>query len=116
MEALRKLVNAVRDEVSCCCSWSRYEAVNELLDEMETEMKLSVEMETEEWVPIAMRNSMAHVREVLSYYQDALKRDDVENKDFVTKNIAESIEDYNALVHVHNYYSPADEHLTKLED
>ena len=116
MEPLRKLVDAIRDEVSCCCSWTRYEAVNKLLDEMETEMKLSVELDTEEWVPEAMKSSMDTVLQMLHYYREAFNRHDVENKDYLQRQITESVEDYNALVHVHNYYSPVSEHLPKLED
>jgi hypothetical protein len=30
-----ELYQEIRDEVSCCCSWSRYEKINELLDELD---------------------------------------------------------------------------------
>jgi hypothetical protein len=32
---MQELVDAIREEVSCCCSWHRTRAVNKLLDEMQ---------------------------------------------------------------------------------
>ena len=29
------LYQEIRDEVSCCCSWQRWEKINELLDKLE---------------------------------------------------------------------------------
>jgi len=30
---MQRVVNSIREEVSCCCSLFRYNAINELLDE-----------------------------------------------------------------------------------
>ena len=32
---MQVLINDIRKEVSCCCSWHRTRAVNKLLDEMQ---------------------------------------------------------------------------------
>lgn len=34
-ERTQELVDALREEVSCCCSWHRTRAVNKMLDEMQ---------------------------------------------------------------------------------
>jgi hypothetical protein len=34
-----ELIDQIRTEISCCCSWTRYEAIMGLLDQMEEELK-----------------------------------------------------------------------------
>ena len=34
-ERTQQLVNDLREEVSCCCSWHRTIAINDMLDEMQ---------------------------------------------------------------------------------
>ena len=33
-----ELIDQIRTEVSCCCSWTRYEAIMGLLDQMEEKL------------------------------------------------------------------------------
>lgn len=32
---MQALINQIREEVSCCCSYHRYEEINRLLDKMQ---------------------------------------------------------------------------------
>jgi len=32
---MQELVNQIREEISCCCSYHRYEEINGLLDKMQ---------------------------------------------------------------------------------
>ena len=34
-----ELIDQIRIEISCCCSYHRYENINRLLDKMEKELK-----------------------------------------------------------------------------
>lgn len=34
-----ELIDQIRTEISCCCSYHRYENINRLLDKMEKELK-----------------------------------------------------------------------------
>ena len=119
MEALRKLVDEIRKEVSCCCSWSRYEAVNELLDEMENEMKVEVDIEAEDWVPKSLKESIEVVRDMVKYYEVGLANAMQTPPSYrhktvqaYTEELQESRKDLEALIRVYNYYTPAEEHIT----
>ena len=35
----QKLINQIREEISCCCSVHRYNTINELLNQMEEELQ-----------------------------------------------------------------------------
>lgn len=100
MEALSKLIDEIRKEVSCCCSWSRYEAVNALLDEMENEMKVEVEI-TEDERDRLLRDSLMESIEFIRASRDG----DPEWQKECEADIA-------AMKRVYNYYSTPEEHIT----
>ena len=79
-------------------------------------MKITLDLEAEDYVPHSLKESIELVESMIKYYQDAL--DDWENsfqgasKQYYIDCLKETKKDLKALKRVHNYYTPREEHIS----
>lgn len=72
-------------------------------------MKIEVDVDIEEVVAKSLLDSMEIVEHYIQWHSNSLGGD---SDEYHKRCYNESVRDYNALVIAHNYYTPADEHIT----